>query len=194
MSGEPDIDGVAERGAQKAAPPTAVQFRPAAEGAQARAEESGPPPGTAPPAPLPLHPATVQYVPYRAAQPFAPWPAATAVARRPASWGSRRARIEELEAENAHLRAWVSHLGGAEPLHLVLETDRLRRELAALHHAVHTARAELTATHAAVTQNTAALSAARTPPVQSAADGSRTPSPFRRIALPSRRKSSPDTA
>ncbi|GAB2839338.1 hypothetical protein GCM10022221_43580 [Actinocorallia aurea] len=176
---------------RKAAPPTAVQFRPAAEDARARAEEGGP----VPPAPLPLHPAAAQYLPYRAAQPFAPWPAATAVARRPASWGSRRARIEELEAENAHLRAWVAHLGGAEPLHLVMETDRLRRELSALHHAVHTARAELTATHAALTHNTAALTrntSAPTAPPTPSGDASRTPSPFRRITLPSRRRTSPD--
>ncbi|MCD0450184.1 hypothetical protein LO762_13415 [Actinocorallia sp. API 0066] len=179
VHGVPDTDSADDLMAALAAP-TAVQFpqarprtaAPEPEPAPGGADAGNVPaaPGRTPPEPLPLHPATSQYVPYSAPVPTTAFPPTqwttlppSAIlppippprARRPAGWRTRRTRIEELEAENTHLRAWLAHLGAAEPLRLLLETDRLRRELAALQHAVTTARAELTATHAAVTRTAA---------------------------------------
>ena len=81
------------------------------------------PPMAQPSAPLPL--------------PLPPMPE-----RRGGLLGGRRARIEELEAENAHLREWVARTGSMDALGLAHEINRLRGEVAAAASEAQRIRAE----------------------------------------------------
>jgi hypothetical protein len=70
-----------------------------------------------PPAPAPIPPAPAPRVP-------------PAGGRSIPAFGARKQRIEELEAENAELRAWLERLGGLDAPQVAAEIERLRGEAA----------------------------------------------------------------
>ncbi|MEU9016070.1 DUF4041 domain-containing protein [Actinomadura sp. NPDC048394] len=90
----------------------------------------------APPPPLPAAPPTPPPTPPMAAPPTPPGPAPAPSAPPPAGgrgmapFGSRKQRIEELEAENAELRGWLDRLGGLDAPQVAAEIERLRGEAA----------------------------------------------------------------
>lgn len=101
----------------RTAPPASVPPPPAHQ-------EAGPPvPPAAGPAPLPHEPSSGS--------------------RGRAAFGTRKQRIEELEAENAELRRWLQQLGGLDAPRVAAEMERMRGEVAAAERKRTELRAEL---------------------------------------------------
>ncbi|MBO2451189.1 DUF4041 domain-containing protein [Actinomadura barringtoniae] len=105
-----------------------------------RGHSASPQPEPAPPAPL---------VPQPEPTPPAPQPVSAhlsqshATADRRPVFGGKKHRIDELEAENAHLQEWVTRLGGLEPRQLTEEIESLRADAAALRDELSKKRREL---------------------------------------------------